>query len=551
MLESLEIKNYAIIEHITIIFDEKLNIITGETGAGKSILLGALGLTLGERVDSKILYNKDSKCYVEAIFKLKNKKLKALFNKLDLDFEKQTSIRREISVSGKSRAFINDTPVNLSVLKEITAKLVNLHSQQETRELDNQGFQISVLDYSANNISLLNAYRLELKKLNSLKKQLELSLKQSSELQQDLDFNLFQLNEINEANISENDNIEQLENELAVLSNAEEIKTTLWEIISGLDNENISALSILNDLSSKMNKLSTYSEKITEISERLESVILEIQDIKSESEIIAENTELDDEKILELTDKVNSVNKLLQKHNMFSIEDLLKLKEDLIQKTSSVADISNLIEKLKNNISKQEEVLNKLSDEISLNRKKVIPAIEKTLSTTLQKIGMPNANFVIKQTKKEQFDTYGKDEIKFLFSSNKGFEPQELTKIASGGELSRVMLSIKALMAKNTDLPTLIFDEIDTGISGEVASKVAEVFKEIAKKHQLISITHLPQIAAKADKHFFIYKEDSSEKTKTKIAALSPEQHVKAVARMLSGNTITNASLENARLLIG
>jgi len=551
VLESLEIKNYAIIEHITIIFDEKLNIITGETGAGKSILLGALGLTLGERVDSKILYNKDSKCYVEAIFKLKNKKLKALFNKLDLDFEKQTSIRREISVSGKSRAFINDTPVNLSVLKEITAKLVNLHSQQETRELDNQGFQISVLDYSANNISLLNAYRLELKKLNSLKKQLELSLKQSSELQQDLDFNLFQLNEINEANISENDNIEQLENELAVLSNAEEIKTTLWEIISGLDNENISALSILNDLSSKMNKLSTYSEKITEISERLESVILEIQDIKSESEIIAENTELDDEKILELTDKVNSVNKLLQKHNMFSIEDLLKLKEDLIQKTSSVADISNLIEKLKNNISKQEEVLNKLSDEISLNRKKVIPAIEKTLSTTLQKIGMPNANFVIKQTKKEQFDTYGKDEIKFLFSSNKGFEPQELTKIASGGELSRVMLSIKALMAKNTDLPTLIFDEIDTGISGEVASKVAEVFKEIAKKHQLISITHLPQIAAKADKHFFIYKEDSSEKTKTKIAALSPEQHVKAVARMLSGNTITNASLENARLLIG
>ena len=551
MLKSLEIKNYAIIEHITIIFDEKLNIITGETGAGKSILLGALGLTLGERVDSKVLYNKDSKCYVEAIFKLENKRLKPLFKSLDLDFELETSIRREISISGKSRAFINDSPVTLSTLKMLTEKLVNLHSQQETRELNNQGFQISVLDSSANNIKLLNEYRIEFSKLKLLKDDLKIKLEENTALQQDLDFNLFQLNELNEANLSENDNIEDLESELAVLNNAEEIKTTLWEVVSGFDNESISALSILNDLSSKMNNLSSFSKKLNDLYERLESNILEIQDIKSETETIAESTEVDEEKILELTDKVNATNKLLQKHSLFSIEELLKLKEELSSKTSSVLSVTNKIEALKNDINLQEIIVSDISKKLTEKRKDVIPQIEKTLISTLQKIGMPNANFIIKQTTKDQFDDFGKDEIKFLFSSNKGFEPQELTKIASGGELSRVMLSIKSLLAKTSDLPTLIFDEIDTGISGEVASKVADVFKKIATKHQLISITHLPQIAAKANKHFFIYKEDGSEKTKTKIASLTAVQHIKAVARMLSGNTITEASLENARLLIG
>lgn len=551
MLKSLEIKNYAIIEHITILFDKKLNIITGETGAGKSILLGALGLTLGERADSKALYNKDSKCFVEALFLLKNNNLKYLFEELDLDFEKETTIRREISISGKSRAFINDTPVNLSTLKTLTAKLVNLHSQQETRELDNTAFQISVLDYSANTINILEEYRKEYKKLKQLNKNLNLKLEENSSLQKDLDFNLFQLNEIIEANIAEEDNIEKLENELAVLNNAEEIKTTLWEVVSGLDNENISALSILNELSSKLNSLSSFSKELEELYKSLESSILEIQDIKSETEIIAEKTELDEERIAELTEKVNDVNKLLQKHSLFSIEDLLKLKEELLSKTSSVVDISNAIASLKNEIKAQEKSLNNTCKKLSEKRKDTIPKIEKTLISTLKKIGMPNANFIITHTEKIEFDNYGKDEINFLFSSNKGFEPQLLTKIASGGELSRVMLSIKALLAKNTDLATLIFDEIDTGISGDVASKVAEVFKEIAKKHQLISITHLPQIAAKADKHFFIYKEDNSDKTKTKIAALTAEQHIKAVARMLSGNTITEASLENAKLLIG
>lgn len=550
MLKSLEIKNYAIIEHITIVFDDKLNIITGETGAGKSILLGALGLTLGERADSKALYNKDSKCFVEAIFTLKPRKFKSFFKENDLDFEESTSIRREIAVSGKSRAFINDTPVTLSILKALTEQLVNLHSQQETGELNKQGFQIAVVDFSAKNQNLLEEYKKELIVLRKLRKTLKEALEKTALLQQDYDFNLFQLNEIIEANLGV-ENLENLESELAILCNAEEIKMTLWEMVSGIDNEDVSVLSILNELSTKLSKIADYSADLTSLSERLESVLVEVADLKSESEIQAGNTDLDEERIQELTEKVNIGNKLLQKHHLNSIEELNKFKESLEGKTASVADISSLTEKLELGISNQEKVLDEIAKGLSDARKKVIPGIEKTLSKTLQKIGMPNAKFVVELSKKDVFDAFGKDDIKFLFSSNKGFEPQELTKIASGGELSRVMLSIKSLLAGSTDLPTLIFDEIDTGISGEVASKVGDVFKEIAKKHQLISITHLPQIASKADKHFFIYKEDNSEKTKTKIASLTPEQHVKAIARMLSGNEITDASLENAKLLIG
>ncbi len=550
MLKSLEIKNYAIIEHITILFDDKLNIITGETGAGKSILLGALGLTLGERADSKALYNKDSKCFVEAIFTLKLKKFKSFFKDNDLDFEENTSIRREISVTGKSRAFINDTPVTLSLLKALTEQLVNLHSQQETGELNKQGFQISVVDFSAKNQFLLEEYKKELLVLRKCRKTLKEALEKSALLQKDYDFNLFQLTEILEANLEE-ENLESLELELALLCNAEEIKTTLWEMVSGIDNDEISVLSILNGLSTKLSKIADYSTSLTSLSERLESVLVEVVDLKSESELQAESTELDEERIAVLTEKVNIANKLLQKHRLNSIEALNELKESLQEKTTSVSDISSLTEKLALEISNQETVLDELAESLSETRKKVIPGIEKTLSKTLQKIGMLNAKFVVELSKKDVFDTFGKDDIKFMFSSNKGFEPQELTKIASGGELSRVMLSVKSLLAGSTDLPTLIFDEIDTGISGEVASKVGDVFKEIAKKHQLISITHLPQIASKADKHFFIYKEDNSEKTKTKITALTAEQHVKAIARMLSGNEITEASIENAKLLIG
>ena len=550
MLKSLEIKNYAIIEHVIIRFDEKLNIITGETGAGKSILLGALGLTLGERVDTKVLYNKDSKCFVEAIFYLKNEGLKTFFETNDLDFEPEVSIRREIAISGKSRAFINDTPVTLGTLKKLTEQLVNLHSQQETGLLNEQGFQISVLDYTAQNASVLLSYRKEYKVLKELKKTLEKIKAETALLQQDYDFNLFQLNEIKEANL-EGENLEALESELAVLNNAEEIKTKLWEIVNAFENDEVSAISILSDANNKLDKLGSFGKALENLAVRLSNSLEELNDIKKETEIIAENTALDEERILELTDKVNIANRLLQKNYLDSIDALMELKDELEIKTESVADLGLNSSKLESQILTQEEKVLKLTKKLSDSRKKAIPIVAESIGKTLRKIGMPNANFTVKQSEKETFDAFGKDEIKFLFSSNKGFEPQELSKIASGGELSRVMLSIKYLLAGSANLPTLIFDEIDTGISGEVASKVGDVFKDISKKHQLISITHLPQIAAKADKHFFIYKEDTAEKTKTKIAGLNSEQHIKAIARMLSGNEITEASLENARLLVG
>ncbi|MGB0885932.1 MAG: DNA repair protein RecN [Chitinophagales bacterium] len=550
MLKSLEIKNYAIIEHVIIRFDEKLNIITGETGAGKSILLGALGLTLGERVDTKVLYNKDSKCFVEAIFYLKNEGLKTFFETNDLDFEPEVSIRREIAISGKSRAFINDTPVTLGTLKKLTEQLVNLHSQQETGLLNEQGFQISVLDYTAQNASVLLSYRKEHKVLKELKKTLEKIKAETALLQQDYDFNLFQLNEIKEANL-EGENLEALESELAVLNNAEEIKTKLWEIVNAFENDEVSAISILSDANNKLDKLGSFGKALENLAVRLSNSLEELNDIKKETEIIAENTALDEERILELTDKVNIANRLLQKNHLDSIDALMELKDELEIKTESVADLGLNSSKLESQILTQEEKVLKLTKKLSDSRKKAIPIVAESIGKTLRKIGMPNANFTVQQSEKETFDAFGKDEIKFLFSSNKGFEPQELSKIASGGELSRVMLSIKYLLAGSANLPTLIFDEIDTGISGEVASKVGDVFKDISKKHQLISITHLPQIAAKADKHFFIYKEDTAEKTKTKIAGLNSEQHIKAIARMLSGNEITEASLENARLLVG
>jgi DNA repair protein RecN (Recombination protein N) len=550
VLASLEIKNYAIIEHVILKFDEKLNIITGETGAGKSILLGALGLTLGERADTKALFDKENKCFVEAVFILKNNHLKDFFEANELDYETEIHVRREISPSGKSRAFINDTPVTLQLLKSLTEQLVNLHSQQETLLLNEQGFQIAVIDFAAHNAALLAQYQTELKNYKSLQKHLTTLQNEAANSQKDYDFNLFQLRELEEAKL-ENEDLDLLENEWRILNHAEEIKTKLFEVVNGLDNDEFSALGLLINSSKNLHKLSAYSVSLQGLSDRLESVLLELEDIKKEAQTIAQNTDFDEERILFLSEKISITNKLLLKHQKSNIAELMELKASFEEKTLSLADLTNFIAKTENELAIQEKTLAEAAKKLSDARKKVHDSVSQHIITTLQKIGMPNAQFLITQTPKTHYDTLGKDEIHFLFSANKGFEPQELSKIASGGELSRVMLSIKYLLAGSTALPTLIFDEIDTGISGEIAAKVGEVFQAMSSKHQLISITHLPQIAAKANKHFFIYKEDGTEKTKTKIASLNAEQHVKAIARMLSGNTISEASLENARLLIG
>lgn len=549
MLSQLEIKNYAIIQHVLIDFDKGLNIITGETGAGKSILLGALGLALGERADTKVLYHQEEKCIIEASFNISNYNLLAIFNDLDLDYAEKTIVRREINPSGKSRAFVNDTPVTLEVLKTLAEKLVNLTSQNETQQLNKESYQLEILDATANNAVLIENYKSTFDSFQKTKKKLGLLEAENAQLQNDFDFFTFQLNEIIEAEL-EDENLEVLDDELSSLSNAETIKSKLYALSKLIENDETSILALLNEGIYQINEITKFNKEFKTLATRINSCVIELEDIKNEAEDIADKTDFDEERIQVITQKVNEGNRLLRKHQVSSIEELMQVKEDLDVKTSSVHNNTKQIEKLQKELKETENNLNKLANELSTSRKNALKLVQEDIQNTMQKVGMPNAIFEVSITDKNTFTESGKDNVSFKFNANKGFAPQALNKIASGGELSRVMLSIQALLAKKSALPTLIFDEIDTGISGETAAKVAEVFREISKEHQLIAITHLPQIAAKAEKHFFIYKTENEAKTNTKIAALNEENHIKAIARMLSGEKISEESLNNAKSLI-
>lgn len=549
MLTQLEIKNYAIIQHVLIDFDKGLNIITGETGAGKSILLGALGLALGERADTKVFYHQEEKCIIEASFNISNYNLTAIFDELDLDYAEKTIIRREINPNGKSRAFVNDTPVTLDSLKTLAEKLVNLTSQNETQQLNKESYQLEILDATANNFILLEEYQAAFKLFQKTKNNLELLITETAKLQNDFDFFSFQLNEIIEAKL-ENENLELLEEELNSLSNAETIKSKLYGLSKLIENDETSILALLNEGIYQIKEISKFKKEFESIVERINSCVIELEDIKNEAENIADKTDFDEERIEILTQKVNEGNRLLRKHQVSSILELMDVKEELDVKTSSVNNNTKQIEKLQKALIETENNLSKLANKLTKSRIEAIKLVVEDIQNTMQKVGMPNAIFEISLTDKNTFTETGKDNVSFKFNANKGFAPQALNKIASGGELSRVMLSIQALLAKKAALPTLIFDEIDTGISGETAAKVAEVFREISKEHQLIAITHLPQIAAKAEKHFFIYKTENEAKTNTKIAPLNNENHIKAIARMLSGEKISEESLNNAKSLI-
>lgn len=549
MLSKLDIQNYAIIQQVSLEFDNGLNIITGETGAGKSILIGALGLCLGDRADTKILYNEESKCIVEASFDLSAYQLEKLFEDLDLDYEELTIIRREISPNGKSRAFVNDTPVTLETLRQITENLVNLTSQNETQQLNRESYQLAVLDATAGHETLLEDYKQRYRKFKQLEKRLKTLEENQAKLDQDYDYNQFQLQEIEDAQL-EGEILEDLEKELTTLSHAESIKTQLQNLLQLIDESDNSILSMLNEAFYQLKDIQKYSEDIAKLSERIDSSIIELEDLKSEAEDIASNTEYDEERINELSARVNEANRLLKKHQLLSIEELMILRDELQILCSSKEQNTEEIEARQKELQQQEEGLEKAAMALRTSRQKASAQVVEEIQHTLRQIGMPEAVFEVQLSERKDFTLTGKDQVQFLFNANKGFTKQALNKIASGGELSRVLLSIQALLAQKTSLPTLIFDEIDTGISGETAAKVAEVFRKISKNHQLIAITHLPQIAAKAEQHFFIYKNDEREKTETKIATLNDEQHVKAIARMLSGETISEESMNNARSLI-
>lgn len=551
MLNRLIIKNYAIIDRLEIAFDEHLNIITGETGAGKSILLGALNLILGERADTKVLYNQEDKCVVEANFALQQKELADFFEQNELDFEPNTIVRREINQNGKSRAFVNDTPVNLSLLKELGEKLVNLHSQHETLELTKSGFQMNVVDTLAKNKPLLEQYRQAFR----LYKKHELALRdlitQNRNASAELDYLQYQWKELDEAKL-EKDEQQELETEQNTLSNIDEIKRALLAATTLLTNGETNAIDQLNDVQSQLKNVKNYITEIAALADRLHSTQVELKDIANELGQLEDDASLDPERLEEVSQRLSLIYRLEKKHSVATIDDLLAIQDSLSERIALVDNGTEQISKLQLSLQAELKKLNELALQLHQAREKVLREFQKNVVVLLTKVGMPNATFKVEIQKSNQqiLNDFGFTEIKFLFSANKGFAPQEIKEVASGGELSRLMLCIKSLIADIDDMPTLIFDEIDNGISGSVAMKVGEIMKNLSRHHQLICITHLPQIAKTADQHLYIYKEETTHRTNTRIKRLNEEERILEIAKMLSGENISEASLANAKELI-
>ncbi|MEN8703269.1 MAG: DNA repair protein RecN [Polaribacter sp.] len=549
MLTQLSINNYALINQLAIDFSSGLSIITGETGAGKSILLGALGLVLGNRADLSSLKDTSRKCVVEAKVAIENYNLKAFFNEADLDYEVETIIRREILPSGKSRAFVNDTPVKLSVLNELRIKLIDVHSQHQTMQLSDNSFQFTILDALAKNQIELEKYEVHFKKLNQLRKEFQNLEESQKEANQKHDYNLHLFKELDEANIKDNEQ-EELEEKLEKLNNIEDIKLNLSDALEISENEEIGLQNLLNTLENRLSKISTFSKEYQNLSERITSIKIEFDDIVTELENANENVDFNPNEIEELNDRLQLIYNLQKKHYVNSNQELLTILEELAGKVSQVENAEETI----NNKREEIEIVSKKLDTIALiitkNRTKAIPNLTKELETLLADLGMENARFSIKVKPTTSYFTNGKDELSFLFSANKGGNFGELKKVASGGELSRIMLSVKKVLSLNTQLPTIIFDEIDTGVSGEVSNKIAAIMQQMSKNMQVIAITHLPQIAAKGNNHYKVFKKEIKGITTTNLKQLSTEERVVEIAEMLSGKDISDSALTHAKELL-
>ena len=551
MLQSLSIKNYAIIESVEIQFDKHLNIITGETGAGKSILLGAMNLILGKRADTSVLRNADEKCLVEAVFSIKNYSLKKFFSDNDLEYENETIIRRELNTNGKSRAFINDSPVTLDVLKALTEQLVDIHAQSETQNLLDKFFFCEILDELAKQTAVVKEYQTNYQQYKIKQNRLTHLQNEQISLQKEFDFISFQLNELTEANLNE-DEAAQLESELSLLQNAETITRNLADAYSLIDANEFSALSQLLQANKQIGQLANFHDVLLEMHDKLSAITDDLKSMTRQITNIADATEYNEERVLLLTEKQTTINKLLQKHHVSEVKNLLEIQHSLQQKVDAFSNSTEEILQLESEIKQDKKTLLTAAQSISKNRNKQIKIAENKVSALLVDLGMPFGFIQLEQkiAEAEKINAFGIDEIRLLFSANKGSLPQPLDEVGSGGEKSRLMLAIKSLVAETITLPTLIFDEIDTGISGEVAQKVGTILKELGKKHQVISITHLPQVAAKANKHFFVYKNHEKEKTYTEIKTLSGDERLHEIAVMLSGNNPPKEALENAKRLL-
>lgn len=550
MLSRLSIKNYALIDNLDISFDQDLNIITGETGAGKSIILGALGLILGQRAESKYFFNQQKKCVVEGFFDISQYQLNSFFEENDLDYDDETVLRREIALDGKSRAFINDTPVTLTILKALGQQLIDIHSQHGTLDINNADFQLLVVDVMAQNEALLKKYKQDYQAWKKAKQKLKKLREESDKAKADQDYFQFQYDELEKANLVSGEQ-ELLENELNSLTHAEEIKKGLLTANFLLDGDE-AALVKLKEASQQIQSLEKYNPEIENLNSRLNSCLIELKDIAAELESLEQQTQFNDSRLEEINDKLSLFYALQQKHRLGNNDDLINLKNQLAEKLNQILFADDDLLKLTKEIETAYKQLQQQAEALSNNRKKVIPDIEKHVLDVLQQVGMGNAQIKIQKESllNTELDITGKDQIKFLFNANKGHQLNELNKVASGGELSRLMLSIKSLIAKKTALPTIIFDEIDTGVSGEVANSVGNIMQELAKDMQVITITHLPQMASKGKAHFFVHKSIKNDFTYTQIKRLSTEERVVEIAKMLSGDNPKESAIQNAKELL-
>jgi DNA repair protein RecN (Recombination protein N) len=549
LLSSISIKNYALINELHIDFSSGLSIITGETGAGKSILLGALGLVLGNRAELSTLKNTTKKCVVEAVVGIDKYNLKDFFETEDIDYEPNTILRREILPSGKSRAFVNDTPVTLSVLTLLRAKLIDVHSQHQTLQVSDQQFQFQLLDAVANNESKLASYQRGLSSYTLEKKRLEEIQLAQREATLQYDYNAHLYNELLEAKLIE-DEQELLEEKLEKINNVEEIKQNLSEALQLATDDTIGIQNLLYSLEQKLAKISMYSKEYQELSYRISSVKIELVDIIGEIETANESVDFNPSEADQLNDRLQLIYNLQKKHYVNSISELLSIQSTLSEKVSRVENSEQLLAEQEAIV---EEIANKLDIialKISDARNKIIPKLSKQLENVLADLGMPNARFQIKNTLSENYYKNGKDVLQFLFSANKGGQYGELKKVASGGELSRVMLAIKKILSENSQLPTIIFDEIDSGVSGEISNKMAHIMSQMSQKMQVITITHLPQIAAKGNQHYKVFKEEVNNITTTNLKQLSEDERIVEIAEMLSGKNISDSALTHARELL-
>ncbi|MBW1618769.1 DNA repair protein RecN [Empedobacter falsenii] len=549
MLKTLRVNNFAIIDQLEIDFHQGMTTITGETGAGKSILLGALKLVLGERADLKALKNVDEKCIIEAVFEIKNLELNDFFEENDLDYEDESILRRELLPSGKSRAFINDTPVKVSILQELSELLIDIHSQFNTPKIFEADFQLSMLDIYGENKDLLKEYRKDFNHYISTKKKIKDAQNSLENQSQDLEYKLHLWEELNNASLK-NEELEQLEIEIKSLSNVEEIISILNETYQFLEHPEMGIISQLNEASNKLNKISDYNSQYNSIYERLISSKIELQDISGEMSSLIDSTEINPERLQEITDRYDLIHKLLRKHNVTSVEELIAKRDELESQTSGFDNLSDLIIHLNKELNSISEKLEKQSIKIRKNRISSIEIIRKNILNTLSQLGMENSQLTIQLNETTDFTATGKDEVLFLFSANKGMEPRIFEKSVSGGERSRLMLAIKKLLATHQHLPTLILDEIDTGISGKVANETGKVMQTMAENMQLLVITHLPQVASKGNYQLKVYKEVVNETTQTNVIELSQQQRLEEIAQMISGSELTDAAINQAKELM-